>query len=195
MDIKYYYEETQLTLQNIADRLNLPFSVVFKYVKKNYTKEHRKTRKVKCYQNSKLGNKNPMFGKYAEAHHNFVGTVSDNKGYWMQLKPEWYTGRKHSKHVFVHHVVVCENLGITELPKGWNVHHCDFDASNNHFDNLVLMTMSDHMRLHHHLKSATTMSKDSTLKWVEAHGTPWRRDDIVCSTQECVAASNVADNA
>lgn len=188
MDIKFYYEETSMTIQQIANKLGIKLNKVWKYTKKNYSKEYRKNRKVKNYCSSKMGDKNPMFGKLAAAHHNFVGTVSDNKGYWMQLKPDWFTGRAHSKHVFVHHVVVCESMGLTEIPKGWNVHHCDHNPENNHFDNLVLITMGDHMKLHWVLKGATTISKESTLKWVETHGTPFRRDDIVCSTQECVAA-------
>jgi hypothetical protein len=95
--------------------------------------------------------------------------------------------------VFVHSLVVCENLGLTEIPKGWVVHHCDINPYNNSFDNLVMITMSDHTRLHRYLAGATTISKESTLKWVEAHGTPWKRDDIVCSAQECAAASEVAE--
>lgn len=187
MDIKFYYEETSMTMQQIADKLGIGINQVWKFAKRNYSKEYRKNRKVKNYRSSKMGEKNPMFGKLAEAHHNFVGIVGDHKGYWMQLKPDWFSGRKHSKHVFVHHVVVCEHLGLTEIPRGWNVHHCDHNPENNSFDNLVLITMSDHQKLHCSLRGATTISKESTLKWVEKHGTPWR-DDIVCSTQECVAA-------
>ena len=63
MNIKFLYETTSLTLQNIADKLGIPFSVVFSYVKKHYSKEHRTERKSHCYRNSKLGSKNPMFGK------------------------------------------------------------------------------------------------------------------------------------
>lgn len=121
-----------------------------------------------------------MTGKTGAAHHNHIGVVSDNKGYLMVLKPDWYTGRKNSKHVFQHHVVVCEHLGLTAIPKGWCVHHVDKNPHNNVFDNLVLMTVSDHLRLHSTvLVGATTISKESTLKWVEAQGTPFRRDDIV----------------
>jgi hypothetical protein len=192
MDIKYLYENTTLTLQQIADRLNAPFDRVFKYSKRNYSKEHRLQRKRICYRNSKLGALNPMSGKIGSLHHGYVGDVSDCKGYLMRIKPQWYTGRKGSRHVFVHSIVVCEHLKLTEVPKGWVVHHCDFNPHNNSFDNLVMMLTSDHMRLHKHLAGATTISKESTLKWVETYGTPWKRDDIVCSTQECVAASNVA---
>lgn len=182
MEIKELYETTELTIKEIADLRKVPYFTVFNYVKNNYSKEYRVARKRKCYRNSKLGDKNPMSGKFRESHPNYKGEVSDNKGYLMVLKPEWYTGRKNSKHVFKHSVVVCENLGITEIPKGWAVHHCDFNPLNNSFDNLVLIRSGDHSRLHRWLEGVTTISKESTLKWVEAHGTVYNRDDIVCST-------------
>ena len=178
MDIKYLYENTELTQQQIADRLGIPFKRVFNFIKANYSTEYRKQRKAVSYRNSKLGTRNPMHGKCGMQHHNYEGVVGDCKGYLMELKPEWYTGRKGSKHVFQHHIVVCVHLGLTQIPAGWHVHHCDHDPHNNSFDNLVLLTAGDHNRLHHALKGATTISKESTLKWVEAHGTPWR-DDIV----------------
>lgn len=179
-NIKYLYENTELTLQGIADRTGSTYKRVFNWVKNNYSKEYRTNRKRVSYKNSKTGELNPMTGKYAEQHHNYKGIVSDNKGYLMVLKPEWYTGRKSSKHVFLHHVVVCEALGLTSVPAGWHVHHVDKDPYNNAFDNLVLMTASDHIRLHNSvLVGATTISKESTLKWVEAQGTPFRCDDIV----------------
>lgn len=179
MDIKYLYENTELTQQHIAAQLGIPWKQVFNYVKSNYSAAYRKTRKAKCYRNSKLGELNPMHGKVGDLHHYFVGEVSDNKGYLMQLKPDWYTGRKGSKHVFVHHVVVCQALGLQAIPRGWCVHHVDQNPLNNDFTNLVLCTMGDHSRLHRYIREgATTISKESTLKWVEAHGTPWR-DDIV----------------
>ncbi len=176
MGIKFLYERTELTQQQIANKLNIPLKHVHRYVKANYSKAYRKTRKAKCYRNSKLGVKNPMFGKMGQDHHNYVGVVSDNKGYLMILKPDWYTGRKNSKHVFLHHVVVCENLGITEIPKGWHVHYCDKNPLNNKFNNLVLILAGDHTRLHATILcgATTRLIKSRTLKWVEAHGTPFR---------------------
>lgn len=188
MDIKYLYENTELTLQQIADQLKIPFDRVWKYVKRNYTQEHRKTRKTICYRNSKLGVKNPMSGLTKELCPKYKGDVSDSKGYFIRLKPDWYTGRKNSRHVFSHHIVVCEYLKLTEIPKGWCVHHVDGNRVNNEFSNLVLMLNGDHQRLHHYLAGATTISKESTLKWVETCGTPFVRDDIVSSVQECTAA-------
>jgi hypothetical protein len=192
MDIKHYYENTELTLAQIAERVGCAHCTVHRWVKKNYSSAFRKSRKSKCYRNSKMGDLNPMTGKVGDLHHGYVGLVSDNKGYLMQLKPDWYTGRKRSKHVFAHHIVVCVSLGISEVPRGWAVHHCDFNPHNNEFSNLVLMTMGDHMRLHNHLDGATTISKESTLEWVETYGTPFRRNDIVYSSQECEAAINIA---
>lgn len=181
-NIKFLYESTELTLQSIADRTGTSYKRVSNWAKNNYSREYRTQRKRVSYRNSKLGDLNPMRGKYAEQHHNYIGVVSDGKGYLMVLKPKWYTGRKNSKHVFLHHVVVCESLGITAVPPGWCVHHVDGDPYNNAFENLVLMTLGDHLRLHQSvLGGATTISKESTLKWVEAQGTPFVRDDIVCS--------------
>ena len=174
MDIKYLYENTELTQKQIAAKLGIHWKRVFNYVKDNYSSSFRKQRKATSYRNSKLGALNPMSGKTGEAHHNFIGIVSDNKGYLMVLKPNWYTGRKNSKHVFQHHVEVCIGLGITCVPKGWCVHHVDSNPHNNSFDNLVLCTMRDHQRIHRHFEGATTISKESTLKWVETHGTPFK---------------------
>lgn len=175
MDIKYLYENTELTIQQIANKLNSTYKRVYTYIKKNYSSEYRKTRKSSCYRNSELGVKNPMLGKTKEQHPNFKGVVSDGKGYLMVNKPTWYTGRKGCKHIFQHHEVVCINLGISEIPRGWQVHHCDKNPLNNSFDNLVLLTMKDHMVLHNRvLTGATTISKESTLKWVETYGTPFK---------------------
>ena len=174
MDIKHYYENTEMTQQQIAEKLGIPWKRVFKYIKNNYSSQERKERKSLRYSNSKQGVKNPMYGKFGEDHHNFVGVVGDSKGYLMILKPSWFTGRKGSKHVFLHNVVVCLDLGITEIPAGWCVHHCDQNPHNNDISNLLMMKLGDHARLHHFLESATTISKESTAKWLEAHGTPYK---------------------
>lgn len=190
MDIKYLIEETNLTQKQIGEMAGKTQKQISKFMKKNYSSAFRKSRKVINYSNSKLGTKNPMFNLLKEEHPNYIGVVSDNKGYFMRMKPVWYTGRKLSRYVFEHHIVVCEQLGLTEIPKGWNVHHCDHNPQNNQFENLVLLSMQDHQKLHRALKGATTISKESTLKWVEVHGTPWLRDDIVSSTWEHVAVNN-----
>lgn len=157
-EIKKLYENTELTLKEISEQLDLTFAQVQHFISKNYSIDFRNKRKSISYKNSKLGDKNPMKGKTKELHHNYIGEVSDGKGYIMCLKPEWYTGRKGCKHVFKHHIVMCELLGITEIPKGFNVHHIDKNPLNNNPNNLALLTSEAHTRLHQ-LERATTRRK------------------------------------
>lgn len=160
--VRYYFEETELTLEQIAEASELTYKVVWTTVARLYTDEQRLARKVKNYRASKTGDKNPMSGKVRELHPNWIGgEVSDGKGYIMVLKPEWYTGRPGSKYVFKHSVVMCEALGLTEMPKGFIVHHIDFDKTHNHIDNLAMMTSPAHSRLHHLLERVTTISGES----------------------------------
>lgn len=174
MDINTAIETTDLTLEAIAKQLGVSNKRVRK-VWETYSKDFRTSRKTQTYRNSKLAELNPYYGKFRGEHPNFKGLVGDAKGYLMVVKPDWYTGRKGSKHVFVHHIVVCETLGILCIPKGWCVHHCDMNPHNNDFDNLVLMTTADHTRFHAAARAGvTTMEKSSTLKWVEAQGTPFK---------------------
>lgn len=177
--IKDLIEGTSLTLQQIANSLGISYKRVYT-VWKTFPRDYRQARKKANYRASKLGDLNPMTGKTGEAHHNFVGVVADGRGYLMVLKPDWYTGRVGSKHVFQHSVVVCEHLEITEIPAGHCVHHCNSNRQDNRFENLVLLTTEEHTAFHQEwrstreLEGATTIPKGSTLKWVEARraGTP-----------------------
>ena len=110
--------------------------------------EEREKERLLRLSRSKKGDKNPMSGKTKERHHNYRGRCSDGKGYVLVLKPAWFTGRSASKHVFEHHVVMCEALGLTEMPEGFSVHHIDEDPTNNRIDNLALVTNKGHGRLH-----------------------------------------------
>lgn len=168
MDIKFYFENTELTQQQIADTLGISVKRVFTYIKRNYSKAERGARKSITYRNSKSGELNPSYGKLGVDSRRFKGVCSDSKGYLLIIKPTWYTGRKRSKHIFYHHAVLCEAMGITQIPAGYCVHHCDFNPHNNDFNNLVLLTVGEHTALHAALAGATTISKESTLKWVEA---------------------------
>ncbi len=143
---KAFYEEG--TIEEVAKRYNTTVPIVSKFFRRNFSKEDRKARKIKNYSNSKLGEANPMSGKFGTAHHNFKGEVSDCKGYLLHLKPNWYTGRTKSKHIYYHHLVMCKALGITEIPKGWSVHHIDKNPLNNDITNLALITCRGHSKLH-----------------------------------------------
>lgn len=142
-------ENTDMTISQIAAELGVSNTWFLKsFVYPNYSKEYLNERKRKNYARSKTGDKNPMTGLTGSKHHNYRERVSDGKGYWMILKPDWYTGRKGSNYVFEHHVVICKALGITEIPAGWVVHHLDEDKQNNNINNLILMTMEAHTKLH-----------------------------------------------
>ena len=145
---RYLYEETDMTVPEIADECGISRQTMCLWVNRNYTKEQREAKKKLAYRKSKLGENNPMIGKRGTRHHNYKGRVSDGKGYILVLKPEWFTGREGSKHVFEHHVSYCEAHGLTEIPEGYVVHHIDHDKTNNDPENLLLLTSSDHMKLH-----------------------------------------------
>lgn len=119
--------------------------------------------------------------------------VIDNGRYNNAKIPDWCTV-VHKKGYFGEHCrVICENMNITEIPDGYVVHHVNNISKDNSFSNLVLMSRGDHTSLHRALrrKGVTTISKESTLKWVEARRKGADRetlDDIVCSGQECPAA-------
>lgn len=142
------FKHTNTTLQDIRIQTKLEHYIVTHILENNFTQQEIDERKAKLYRQSKVGNKNKMFGKTKESHPNYKGVVEDGKGYLMVLKPEWYTGRVGCKHVYQHHVVICEQLNLTEIPKGYCVHHIDGNKKNNDISNLSLMTLSGHTKLH-----------------------------------------------
>jgi hypothetical protein len=142
------YANTTLSKEEIADKLGVTFATVQHRIQRHMSKKDRKKYKTVRYSSSKLGHNNPMKGKFKEDHHNYVGLCEDGKGYLLVLKPEWFTGKKKSKHIFQHHAVLLKHLRMTELPLGYCVHHMDGDKKNNDVSNLQLMTIGDHRRLH-----------------------------------------------
>lgn len=46
------------------------------------------------------------------------------------------------------HVYVWEYYNGSEVPKGYHVHHKDFNKKNNEIENLVLMSATEHSKLH-----------------------------------------------
>lgn len=142
------FKTTSMPLRGIREEVGIRYRTVLDVIEENFSQYERDQRKHLLYQNSKLGDKNPMFGKCDEEHHNYIGVISDGKGYLIVLKPEWYTGRRGSKHVFLHSVVMCEYLDITEIPKGFCVHHIDGNPKNNDISNLCLLTVEARSKLH-----------------------------------------------
>lgn len=146
LQIKELYETTDFSINKIERIIGK--RDVMGYIIDNYSKEYRETRHKELLSKQKLGDKNPMKDKYGKQRPNYKGIISDGRGYLMILKPDWYTGRKGCKHIYYHHYVWCLEMGWTEIPKGYVIHHIDFDKTNNNINNLALMTNEAHTRLH-----------------------------------------------
>lgn len=142
--IKSYFK-SELSNTDISKLIKRDYLTIRKVWEHYFTVDENKQRKSKMYTLSKLGSKNHMYGKVAN---NAKENVGDGYGYIIEWKPNWYTGRKGSRYVFKHHLVMCKALGITEIPKGFNVHHVDGNKSNNNLNNLALLTVAGHAILH-----------------------------------------------
>mgnify|MGYP000978775290 CR=1 FL=1 len=129
---------------------SLPYSfkVVDRYWGQWFTKEERAARHARLSSERKLGDKNPMFGKTGLQHHNAVERNITTQGYIEVWAPAWYEGRTDGGKVLEHILVWCEAHGYTAVPEGWVVHHLDHSRDNNAVDNLLLMTVGEHLAYH-----------------------------------------------
>lgn len=127
---------TNTPLMAISKEVKLDYLGVEYILRKHFSEEEINTREFK------LKHKKPMHGKQKSE------IVSDGNGYLITRKPDWYTGRARSDYIFYHSVVMCEALGITEIPKGFAVHHIDHNPLNNDISNLALLAMGAHSKLH-----------------------------------------------
>lgn len=120
------FRVTYMSLLDIQHEVGVEQSAVMSVLKENFS-QYEIDRRVNTYKGT---------------------DVVDGKGYVIIPKPEWYVGRKNSKYVYLHSVVMCESLGITEIPKGFCVHHIDGNKTNNDISNLCLLTVEAHSKLH-----------------------------------------------
>lgn len=102
----------------------------------------------------KLGDKNPMYGKTHKLHHMYKEGKLSTQGYKICDAPDWYTGKLCGSSCALEHTIVyCATNNLTEIPYKHVVHHLDGSRINNKPENLVMLTISDHMRLHDNLKN------------------------------------------
>lgn len=146
--VQAYAADEKPIISEVASRFQISLHTAQAMIRAVLSPEERERERILRLSRSKTGDRNPMTGKFSERHHNYKGQCSDGKGYVLVLKPKWFTGRTRSKHVFEHQVVMCESLGLTEIPAGFQVHHIDEDPTNNRLENLALVTMAGHRRLH-----------------------------------------------
>lgn len=181
-DILETFFSTSLTELAIAEKLNTTSSTV------------RKTLRQKSgLSEAALQDELRYRVNLAKAAKSVQKDIIDNGRYNSAKLPDNCTFPYKKGYMGEHSRVVCQNLGLTEIPEGYVVHHVNNDSKDNRFENLVLMTRSEHTSLHrrYYAKGVTTISKESTLKWVEARrqgASQQVLDDIVYSGQECSAA-------
>lgn len=82
----------------------------------------------------------------------YGGTIAHSAGYrllWMPEHPRASRGR------VLEHIVVMEKSLGRMLTRGEEVHHLDGNKQNNERSNLILLSASDHARLHVALRKST----------------------------------------
>jgi len=147
------FKESTLTIEQIAEYIGGTPKHTWNTIAKNFSREERTKRKHNNYSRSRVGENNPSFGKYREDSFAWkTGRMSDGKGYNMVLRPDWYTSRKGYNYIYEHHYVYCLKNNLTQIPKGYCIHHKDGDTENNSIENLLLLSMSDHTKLHARLR-------------------------------------------
>ena len=127
-------------MDEIARRLKTSYHNI-QWVCKNHLpeQEHKALTAIR-YSHSKLGEKNPMYGKSGPLHHNWIGLVDDGYGYLTCLKD--------GKRQFAHRIVMAEALGLIFIPETLDVHHIDGNPKNNDLDNLAVVTPRGHRQIH-----------------------------------------------
>ena len=69
-------------------------------------------------------------------YHNIKFTLDEKSGYYQNS----------TIHKSLHRFVWEENNGV--IPKGYEIHHIDFNKSNNHISNLIMLSKKEHLEIH-----------------------------------------------
>lgn len=153
------YRSSELpTMEEIARTLDTTQHNVAWSIRNFMPEAEREALAAVRYSRSKTGHKNPMKGRFKEAHPRWKGECPDGGGYLTCL----YNGTRQ----FVHRVVLAKALGLEKLPEELVVHHIDGDPLNNDLDNLALMTPAGHKTIHFlQVKDSLALaSKRSTIE-------------------------------
>jgi hypothetical protein len=106
-------------------------------------------------------------------YYNKINHLGKEKKYAKFNEIEFYSYhdyyRHHDKNT-LHHYVYCYYNNIDVIPKGYVIHHIDFNKQNNDISNLQLLTHSDHSKLHSKLSnngSYITISEEQVDQLIE----------------------------
>lgn len=167
-------------VQTIMQKYNRDYYTIKKIWLTVYHEGQFKARTSRLCRLHKIGDKNPMKGKSGKLHHNFVDKEITSTGYTLVEAPDWYSGKRENSKVYEHILVYCEHNGYAFLPKDMVVHHLDANKQNNHPDNLVLMSIPDHRRIHAWLNKVQRLSSNGVgVSNSEAPSIHPKDDDIV----------------
>ena len=169
---------TDLLNEEIATQHNCSAWLVSEISRKYLNPEERKSLWTKRAIRSKLGNKNPMFGKCGEQHHNAV-KISRTMGYKTVFKPSWWTGKSKDNRIGEHIYIYCVHNNLTELPDKHIIHHKDHNIDNNSIDNLELLSISEHIKLHWRQRKEQRLSSNGVGNSVPEAQATQKGDDIV----------------
>lgn len=158
--------------KDIMETFKVSYSVINRLMTQHLTPEQIKVRYSLSCRVGKLGNKNHMYGKKGELHHNHTKEDCFCNGYKTCFAPDWWSGKKvRSGRVYLHHYVWASFYKQTSIPKGCVIHHIDCNKFNNDITNLQLLTISEHMQLHGQIRKVQRLSREGVENSVlEAHG-------------------------
>lgn len=153
-------QDIDLSYQEIADKFEVSKHLVGKIARENLTEELKKLRYSAWNRKIKLGSRNHMFGRKGNLHPNSSENVRVI-GYKTVFAPDWWEGKTvKSGRVFEHHFVWASFYNQKSLPKGCCIHHIDLNIDNNSIENLQLLSISDHMKLHAEIRKVQRLERN-----------------------------------
>ncbi len=176
--IAYQLKTTDLLNEEIASNFGCSAWLVSEISRRYLNDTERKELWTKRARRSKVGSSNPMAGKTGNQHHNSVEESRCN-GYLTLFKPTWWTGKTKDSRIGKHIIVYCEHHGLTELPDKHIVHHRDGNVDNNSVDNLEMLSISEHVKLHWRQRKEQRLSSNGVGNSVPEAQATQKGDDIV----------------
>jgi hypothetical protein len=130
------YKQELVTVAEVAERFGINPVTARAMIRAYIPDEVFTMLKGTRYKQSKLGEKNPQYGR------RWASDCEDGRGYLTRL----LDGTRY----YVHHIVMAEYLGLhpSQLPDSVNIHHIDENPKNNDISNLCLATQVGHQAIH-----------------------------------------------
>ena len=166
-------QDTSKHYKDVAKEFEVSEWLVSDIARKHLSKDLLKQSYSSFCSKSKQGNKNPMFGLKGHLHHNSVDVVRV-AGYKTVFAPSWWLGKTvKSGRMYAHHYMWAVAYNQVEFPHNCVLHHIDLNIDNNSIENLQLMTISEHIKLHTEIRKVQRLSSNGVGNSVpEAHNIP-----------------------